>query len=81
MVAAWENQIDMVKDLCADERISLNQQDGNGFTALIKACIRGNKECRKIIEEAGADTTILDHEGLSAEYKWDEFLRIGWVRA
>lgn len=81
MVAAWENQIEMVKDLCADERISLNQQDGNGFTALIKACIRGNKECRKIIEEAGADTTILDHEGLSAEDRWDEFLRIGWVRA
>ena len=80
MVAAWENQIEMVRDLCADERTSLNQQDGNGFTALIKACIRGNKECRKIIQEAGADVTILDHEGFSAEDRWDEFLRIGWVR-
>lgn len=80
MVAAWENQIDMVSDLCADKRISLNQQDGNGYTALIKACIRGNKECRKIIEDAGADVTILDHEGYSAEDRWDEFLRIRWVR-
>ncbi len=80
MVAAWENQIDMVRDLCADKRVSLNQQDGNGYTALIKACIKGNKECRKLIEQAGADTSILDHEGLSAEDRWDEFLRIGWTR-
>lgn len=77
MVAAWENQIDMVRDLCADKRVSLNQQDGNGFTALIKACYWGNTECRKIIEDSGADTTILDHEGFSAEDRWDECLRIG----
>lgn len=77
MVAAWENQIDMVRDLCANKRVSLNQQDGNGFTALIKACYWGNKECRKIIEDSGADTTILDHEGFSAQDRWDECLRIG----
>lgn len=77
MVAAWENQIEMVKDLCADKRVSLNQQDGNGFTALIKACYWGNTECRKIIESSGADTTILDHEGFSAEDRWDECIRIG----
>lgn len=77
MVAAWENQIDMVRDLCADKRVSLNQQDANGFTALIKACYWGNAECRKIIEDSGADTTILDHEGFSAEDRWDECIRIG----
>lgn len=77
MVAAWENQIDVVRDLCSDKRVSLNQQDGNGFTALIKACYWGNKECRKLIEDAGADKTILDHEGLSAEDRWDECIRIG----
>lgn len=77
MVAAWENQIEMVKDLCADKRVSFNQQDGNGFTALIKACYWGNTECRKIIESSGADTTILDHEGFSAEDRWDECIRIG----
>ena len=77
MVAAWENQIDVVRDLCEDKRTSLNQQDGNGFTALIKACYWGNKECRNIIEKAGADTTILDHEGFSAEARWDECIRMG----
>lgn len=77
MVAAWENQIDMVKDLCADNHVSLNQQDGNGFTALIKACYWGNLECRKLIEAAGADKTILDHEGLTAEERWDECIRMG----
>lgn len=77
MVAAWENQIDMVRDLCADGRVSLNQQDSNGFTALIKACYWGNKECRKIIEDAGADTTIFDHEGFTAEDRWNECIRLG----
>ena len=77
MVAAWENQIDIVRELCSDKRVSLNQQDGNGYTALIKACYWGNKECRKLIEDAGADKTILDHEGFSAEDRWDECIRIG----
>lgn len=77
MVAAWENQIDIVRDLCLDKRVSLNQQDGNGFTALHKACYWGNKECRKLIETAGADKTIFDHEGFTAEDRWDECIRIG----
>ena len=77
MVAAWENQVEMVKDLCNDKRISLNQQDTNGFTALIKACYRGNLECRDIIQAAGADKTILDLDGYTAEDRYDEFLRIG----
>ncbi len=77
MIAAWENQVDIVRILCSDSRVSLNQQDGNGYTALIKACYWGYKECRKIIEEAGADTTILDHEGLSAMDRWKECLELG----
>lgn len=77
MVAAWENQVEMVRDLCADNHVSLNQQDGNGFTALIKACYWGNLECRKLIEAAGADKTILDHEGFTAEERWFECIRLG----
>lgn len=77
MIAAWENQIDIVKVLCKDARVSLNQQDGNGYTALIKACYWGHKECRQIIEEAGADKSILDHEGFSAQDRWKECLDIG----
>lgn len=77
MIAAWENQVEMVKALCDDKRVSLNQQDGNGYTALIKACYWGHKECRKIIENAGADATILDHEGFSAQDRWKECLELG----
>ena len=78
MIAAWNNQVDIVRDLCSDSRVSLNQQDGkNGYTALIKACYWGNIECRKIIEEAGADTSILDHSGLSAQDRWKECLELG----
>ena len=78
MIAAWNNQIDIVKVLCADKRVSKNQQDGkNGYTALIKACYWGYKECRKILEEAGADTTIFDHSGKSAQDRWKECLELG----
>lgn len=76
MVAAWENQIEMVRDLCNDERVSINQQDSNGFTALIKACYWRNLECAEIIEKRGADTTILDHEGMSADDRLNECIRI-----
>ncbi len=31
MIAAWDNKIQYVKELCADERTSLNQQDGNAL--------------------------------------------------
>lgn len=75
MIAAWNNQEKIVRDLCADERVSLNQQDSkNGFTALIKACYWGYKGCRRIIENAGADVNILDHTGLSAQDRWIECL-------
>ena len=77
MIAAWNNQVEIVKILCSDSRVSLNQQDGkNGFTALIKACYWGNIECRKIIEEAGADVDIVDHEGFSASDRWRECLEL-----
>ena len=77
MIAAWNNQIEIVKILCDDNRVSKNQQDGkNGFTALIKACYWGFKECRKILEDAGADATILDHSGMSAQDRWKECLAL-----
>lgn len=74
MIAAWDNKIQYVKELCADERTSLNQQDGNGFTALIKACYWGWLECRNIIVEAGADQKIVDRDGYTAEDRYHEFL-------
>lgn len=77
MVAAWHNKPEFVKELCADERTSLNQQDGNGYTALIKACGNGFLECRDIIRNAGADTKIVDRDGQTAEDRYNEYLETG----
>ena len=77
MIAAWDNRLEYVRELIADERTSLNQQDGNGFTALIKACYWGWLECRDVLIEAGADTKIVDRDGYTAEGRYHEFLETG----
>lgn len=77
MIAAWDNKIEYVKELCADGRTSLNQQDANGFTALIKACYWGWLECRDILIQAGADTKIVDRDGLTAQERYHEYLETG----
>lgn len=77
MIAAWDNKIDFVKELVADERTSLNQQDGNGFTALIKACYWGWRECRDILLDAGADRKIVDRDGYTADGRYNEYLETG----
>ena len=77
MIAAWDNKLEYVRELIADERTSLNQQDGNGFTALIKACYWGWLECRDLLIEAGADTKIVDRDGYTAEGRYREFLETG----
>lgn len=58
---------EIVKILCSDERTCLNQQDSNGFTAYIKASLSGNRECRNILEDAGADLKIVDLNGMTGE--------------
>lgn len=69
MIAAWHGMTGFVKLLCEDERTSLNQQDANGFSALMKACMngyfRGDKDIRKVLLEAGADTKLVDMSGRS----------------
>lgn len=77
MIAAWDNKLEYVRELIADERTSLNQQDGNGFTALIKACYWGWLECRDLLIEAGADTKIVDRDGYTAEGRYHEYLETG----
>lgn len=77
MVAAWHGYPEFVRELCQDARTSLNQQDANGYTALIKACFWGNTECRTILTKAGADTKIVDRDGFTAEMRYQEFLRTG----
>lgn len=77
MIAAWWGKSKYVEKLCAHEKISINQQDGNGFTALIKACANGYGKCRDILIEAGADTRIADINGKTFQDHWDEQLEFG----
>ncbi len=77
MVAAWDGKAEFVRALCEDERTSINQQDANGFTALIKACYWGFLKCRDILIEAGADTKIVDIDGLTAEDHYKGYLESG----
>ena len=89
MIAAWEGKKDFVIALCEDERTSINQQDANGFTALMKACMNGhfenNKEkhtwdIRKILIDAGADQKIVDIDGKTAADWVSEYHKSGPTR-
>ncbi|MDE6833318.1 MAG: ankyrin repeat domain-containing protein [Ruminococcus sp.] len=77
MVASWDGKEDFVRALCQDKRTSINQQDANGFTALIKACYWGFLKCRDILLEAGADTKIVDIDGLTADDHYNLYLETG----
>lgn len=80
MIAAWEGKDKFVETLCNDERTSINQQDANGFTALIKACANGNIRCRDILIKAGADTKILDINDKTADDHYNDCLEFGPLR-
>lgn len=77
MIAAWDGRSEFVKALCEDKRTSINQQDANGFTALIKSCYWGFLKCRDILIQYGADTKIVDLDGKAAEDHYNEFLSTG----
>lgn len=77
MVAAFHGRESMVKLLCENARISINQQDSNGYTALMKACMNGNTRCRDILLEYGADERIVDINGMTAMDHYNRFLEKG----
>lgn len=86
MVAAYDGRKDFVVELCNDERTSINQQDANGFTALMKACMNGhfanNREkrtwdIRSVIIAAGADQKIVDIDGRTAADFINEYHKNG----
>ncbi len=74
MIAAWHNRINFIKLLCDDSRTSINQQDSNGFTALIKAMFHGHLEARDILLKSGADTKIVDINGYNYVDHYNQYL-------
>lgn len=86
MIAAYDGRKKFVSALCKDERTSINQQDANGFTALMKACMNGHFsdnrdkytwDIKKILKDAGADEKIVDIDGKTAADWIDEYHRSG----
>ena len=74
----WNPQKERIlRALCKHPKISINQQDANGFTALIKASMNGNAKCRNTLLDSGADTRIVDLDGRSAEDWWNLCLEFG----
>lgn len=80
MIAAWEGKELFVRALCEDPRTSINQQDANGFTALIKACANKYFKCKDILLEYGADKKIVDINGKNYEDHINEAHEFGPLR-
>ena len=77
MVAAFHGRESLVRLLCEDPRTSINQQDSNGYTAIMKACMNGNIRCRDILQEFNADERIVDINGKTAMDHYHTFLEKG----
>ncbi len=77
MVASYDGRDAMVRLFCEDDRTSINQQDSNGYTALMKACMNGNIRCRDILVEHHADEKIVDINGKTAMDHYNSFLENG----
>lgn len=77
MVASYDGRDAMVRLFCEDDRTSINQQDSNGYTALMKACMNGNIRCRDILVEHHADEKIVDINGKTAMDHYNSFLEHG----
>lgn len=79
MIACFHAKKKFVKMLCEKDGISLNQQDSNGYTALIKCAVqrynrikRGhdapiNEELYEYLKSRGADTLIRDRNNHTAD--------------
>lgn len=84
MIACYNGKMKFVKKLCSLRDISINSQDCNGYTALIKCAVqRWNKKnegkrCDRyekiymfLRDEMGADTLIRDRNNRTAEDWWN----------
>lgn len=84
MIACWHGRKKYVERLCEQEGICLNQQDGNGYTALMKCAIQRGRRKKKGLKYSlnenlynylltqGADPLIRDRKNRTAEQLWQE---------
>ena len=68
LIAAYDNALNVIEFLLETPHleISVNQSDGNGFTALIKASFRGHYDIVKYLIKKKADPYIRDKRDKSA---------------
>ena len=64
MISAWHGKQEFVQYFCKNGACT-NQQDSNGYTALIKACIKKQVTCAKLLYPF-TDPRIRSSEGLTA---------------
>ncbi|OBV29467.1 hypothetical protein BKN38_02605 [Helicobacter sp. CLO-3] len=68
LMACWDNRKNAIEilEILIKHGISINQIDGNGYTGLIKASIKGHVKIVKWLLEHRADTKIRDFNSKSA---------------
>lgn len=64
LIAAWDGSDKVIRYICEhkDIKLSINQADNNGFTPLIKACIKGHTDIVRYLIGIGADAAIRDRK-------------------
>ena len=65
MISAWHGKVGLVRYF-SEQGACTNQQDSNGFTALIKACINERVDCARVLYPL-TDKKIRSAEGLTAK--------------
>ena len=84
MVACWHSRKKFVNKLLEMPEICLNQQDGNGYTALMKCAIQRarrkkagknfsvQEDLYRLLLSKGADPLIRDRRNRTAAQLWEE---------
>jgi ankyrin repeat protein len=66
MQAASSHDVTELSRLIEDPHCNINDQQGEGLTALMIAADRGFRHCVQLLGNAGADVTITDDRGRTA---------------